>query len=380
MNKAIFLVFFLLLGNLTRMAAADAPPSAAPWPAEKAKAWGQKSPWLVGCNFIPSSAINELEMWQADTFDLVTIDRELGWAEQLGFNSVRVFLHNIPWDQNPADFLNRIDKFLDAAHKHRIGATLVLFDSCWDPFPKPAKQRAPQLGLHNSGWVQCPGAELLAQPERWGQLQSYVGGVVGHFKDDPRIDMWDVYNEPDNTNDSSYGANNLKQEPAGKIESTRALLQKVFAWAREAGATQPLTSAVWQGDWSDPAKLSPMARLQLDSSDIISFHVYADLPHTQKRVESLLRYGRPLICTEYMARPAGSTFEAVLPYFKEQKIAAYNWGFVAGKTNTIYPWDSWQHPYASPPKIWFHDIFSGDGAPFDQKEVDLIKRTTGASK
>jgi hypothetical protein len=345
------------------------------WSAEQANKWYQSKPWMVGCNFSPSTAINQLEMWQAETFDPATIDRELGWAEGLGFNSVRVFLHHLPYEQDAPGFLGRIDKFLEIADRHHVGVMFVLFDSVWDPHPKLGKQREPKPGLHNSGWVQSPGVDDLRNPARQPVLQAYVKGLVGRFKDDPRVHVWDLYNEPDNTNGNSYGAQGTKEEPADKVALSLALLKKTFAWAREADPSQPLTSGVWQGDWSERG-LSATARTQLESSDVISFHTYDPLAEVKQRVDSLRHYNRPLLCTEYMARPRGSTFEAILPWFKEQRIAAYNWGFVAGKTNTIYPWDSWQKPYASEPKVWFHDIFRPDGTPFDPKEVELIRRLT----
>src|SRR3954454_1767268 len=124
------------------------------WSVEQAEEWYEKQPWLVGCNFGPSTAINQLEMWQADTFDLKTIDRELGLAEGLGFTSIRVFLHHLLWEQDQEGFQKRMERFLDIADRHKIGVMFVLFDSVWDPHPKLGKQREPQPGLHNSGWVQ----------------------------------------------------------------------------------------------------------------------------------------------------------------------------------------------------------------------------------
>jgi len=366
-------VAFLLFAATTLLLPASPAAARERWTAEQAEAWGREQPWLVGCNFSPSTAINQLEMWQADTFDLPTIDRELGWAQDLGFNSVRVFLHNLLWEQDRAGFLGRMEKFLDVAAKHKIGVVFVPLDSVWDPFPHAGKQRAPKPHVHNSGWVQAPGAEILKDASRHDELEGYIKGVIGYFKADRRIQAWDLINEPDNTNGSSYG----KLEPEHKPELALKLTRKVFDWARAVDPTQPLTSGVWQGDWS-AEKLSPMARFQLDASDVISFHSYDPLPVLKRRVESLRRYGRPLLCTEYMARPQGSTFEAVLPYMKEQKIGAYNWGFVAGKTQTQYPWDSWQRSYTGEPPVWFHEIFRTDGAPYDTKEVNLIKRLTGA--
>ncbi|HEY2159497.1 MAG TPA: peptidoglycan-binding protein [Isosphaeraceae bacterium] len=344
------------------------------WSKEKAQAWGREHPWLSGCNYIPSTAINELEMWQADTFDPATIDRELGWAEGLGFNSVRVFLHNIPFEQDRDGFLKRIDQLLEIAARHKIGVMLVLFDAVWDPNPAPGKQREPKKGLHNSGWVQAPGRAILEDPGKQDQLEGYIKGVIGRFKDDQRVHVWDLFNEPDNTNGSSYG----KEEPANKPRLCLELLKKEIAWARAVDPSQPLTSGVWIGDWAEE-KLSPMGRLQLGDSDIISFHDYSKLPTLQKRVESLRRFERPILCTEYMARPAGSTFDPCLGFLREQQVAAYNWGFVDGKSQTIYPWDSWKKPYDAEPPVWFHDIFRRDGTPYDAKEVAYIRGVTGKS-
>jgi hypothetical protein len=344
-----------------------------PWPPERAAAWSREHPWPVGCNYIPSTAINQLEMWQADTFDPATIDRELGWAEGLGFNSVRVFLHDLLWEQDAPGFLSRIDRFLAIADRHKIGAVFVLFDAVWDPAPQLGRQRAPKPGLHNSGWVQSPGARILADRARHDALKPYVAGVVGRFRADRRVHAWDLFNEPDNTNRSSYG----RLEPAGKPELSLALLEKTFAWARAADPSQPLTAGVWQGSLSDPDRLSPINRYVLTQSDVISFHNYRPLAELKKDVEALKRYRRPLLCTEYMARPVGSTFDPVLAYLKEEHVGAYNWGFVAGKSQTIYPWDSWQKPYGAEPPVWFHDIFRPDGTPYDAGEVAFIRRVTG---
>ncbi|HEV2694806.1 MAG TPA: 1,4-beta-xylanase [Verrucomicrobiae bacterium] len=343
-----------------------------PWPVDKANAWQDRHTWLVGCNFTPSTAINQLEMWQADTFDPATIDRELGWAQQIGFTSVRVFLHNLLWQQDSKGFLKRIDKFLALAHQHHIGVTFVIFDSCWNPYPKLGKQPDPTPFTHNSGWVQSPGQEILDHPERYVELKAYVQGVIGHFKNDSRIDLWDVFNEPDNMNDPAYN----KLESPVKRDFALILLQDTFAWAREMNPSQPLTSGVWLGPWADPKKLSAMERVQLQNSDVISFHNYDRLPTLRKCVENLRRYQRPIVCTEYMARPVGSTFDPNLKYLHDQHVAAYNWGFVSGKTQTIYPWDSWTKTYTAEPPLWFHDIFRNDGSPYDSKEVSYIKSVT----
>jgi hypothetical protein len=346
-----------------------------PWPASKANDWLKRQGWLAGCNFSPSSAINQLEMWQADTFDPATIDRELGWADQIGFNSVRVFLHQLPWETDQAGFLKRMETFLELADKHRIGVMFVLFDSCWHPVPKSGKQPEPKPFVHNSGWVQCPGSAILKDPAKHDSLRGYVAGMVGHFRTDRRVQAWDVFNEPDNGNDSSYGK--VELDKALKSQMALALIRKAYGWAREANPSQPLTAGVWIGNWADPARLSPMEKFCLEQSDVISFHCYGTLPEMQKCVANLKRYQRPILCTEYMARPQGSTFDPILGYLKQQQVAAYNWGFVDGKTQTIYPWDSWQKTYTGEPPVWFHDIFRRDGQPYRPAEVEYIKQVTG---
>jgi hypothetical protein len=372
--KTVFLVM-ALLSLATSQATSHARDR---WSAEKANDWQAKTPWLCGSNFTPASAINQLEMWQGDTFDPKAIDRELGWAEALGFNSMRVFLHHLPYEADPEGFLKRLDEYLGISDKHHIGTMFVLFDSCWDPNPRLGKQHEPVQGLHNSGWVQCPGAKDLADPSRQAVLKAYVQGVVGRFKNDPRVQVWDIWNEPDNDNANSYGPRNRNEELPNKLELTLKLLPLTFDWARSADPSQPITSGVWRD--FHRRTLQPIEQLQLDQSDVISFHGYDKIEVMKSRVEKLRALGRPILCTEYMARPNGSRFDPILGFLKSERVAAYNWGFVAGKTNTIYPWDSWKKPYAAEPPVWFHDIFRPDGSAYDAAEVQYIRKITGAEK
>jgi len=312
-------------------------------------------------------------MWQAESFDPATIDRELGWAEAIGMNTMRVFLHNLVWEQDPKGFERRIDAFLVIAARHHIRPVFVLFDSCWEPFPKLGPQHPPIAGVHNSGWVQAPGAAVLADPTQYPRLERYVKGVLGAFANDPRILAWDLWNEPDNGNDDSYA----KGEPRNKNEIILALLPQVFAWARSAHPSQPLTSGLWHGDWTSLATMPPLARVQVEQSDVLSFHNYGWPEDFEQHVKLLEQFHRPLICTEYMARGAGSTFDTVLPIAHQHRVGAINWGLVAGKSQTYLPWDSWQHPYVDrQPIIWFHDVFHPDGAPYRQREVEIIRTLT----
>jgi hypothetical protein len=362
------------LGILLLVATSALAAQTARWSEEKANDWYQRKPWLVGSNYIPADAINELEMWQAATFDPKRIDLELGWAEGIGMNTMRVFLDNLVWESDANGYRKRIDTFLQLCAKHKIRPLFVLFDSCWDPLPRLGPQHEPTPGVHNSGWVQVPGAKELDNPADYGKLEAYVKGVVSAFAADQRVLGWDIWNEPDNVNTSSYS----KGEPADKVARVLVLLPKVFAWARAAGATQPLTSGVWKGDWSSFSKLDAMSKIQIQESDVISFHNYDAPEELEKRIMWLKQYKRPILCTEYMARGNHSTFEGSLPVLKKYKVAAINWGLVAGKTQTYLPWDSWQHPYTDrKPEIWFHEVFQTDGMPYKPEEVKFIKQETG---
>jgi hypothetical protein len=340
------------------------------WTEDQANRWYAQQPWLVGANFLPSDAINELEMWQADTFDPKTIDRELGFAEGIGMNTMRVFLHNLLWEQDEKGFEQRIDTFLTIAARHHIRPIFVLLDSCWDPYPKLGPQHPPIPGVHNSGWVQAPGAEVLADPGQYSRIENYVRGVIGAFARDPRILAWDVWNEPDNRNEGSYANRDVKN----KGEILEGLLPKVFAWARTAHPTQPLTSGLYSGDWSSTSVMNPVARIQFEQSDVITFHDYGWPEDFEKRVKQLEQSHRPIICTEYMARAVGSTFDTVLPIAHQYHVGAINWGLVAGKSQTYLPWDSWRRPYVlEQPPVWFHDVFRPDGTPYREREANIIR-------
>ncbi|WP_236585457.1 cellulase family glycosylhydrolase [Dyella sp. EPa41] len=347
------------------------------WTPAEAKAWYDKQSWTLGSNYVPANAINELEMWQADTFDAARIDLELGWAQKLGMNTMRVFLHDLLWQQDPAGFKQRIDRFLAIAAKHDIKPIFVLFDSCWDPEPKLGPQRPPIPGVHNSGWVQSPGV-AMTDPSQYPRFERYVKDIVGSFGKDNRVLAWDVWNEPDNPGGGNYDP----KEPKDKVALVAKLLPQVFTWARSASPMQPLTSGVWHDDdWSDPSKLNAVERTQLEQSDVISFHNYGWPEEFASRVRQLKGYGRPLICTEYMARGAGSTIDGVLPLAKKLDVGMVNWGFVEGRSQTIMPWDSWLRPYTQqPPTLWFHDLLHGDGTPYRQREAEILRALSHAPR
>lgn len=326
------------------------------WSVEKAELWYAEQGWITGCNYVPSTAVNQLEMWQVHTFDPPTIDCELGWAQELGFNTMRVFLHSMAWQQDPQGFKDRVEEYLKISDKHGIKTMFVFFDDCWQPEPSPGKQPEPVPGEHNSRWVHDPAVSLRADTvSLYAALEPYMKDVMETFRDDKRVLMWDLYNEPGNT----------KQGFA-----SFPLLQKAFQWAREINPSQPLTAGVWNRSF---VRLN---KFQNENSDIVTFHSYLDPEGQKNDIEKLKAYGRPMISTEWMARTHNCLFENVMPLYKEENVGALNWGFVQGKTNTIFSWKE-PRPDGSEPEVWFHDILRTDGTPYMQSEVEVIRTLNG---
>ena len=321
------------------------------WSKEQAAEWYQQWGWLRGCNFQPSTAINQLEMWQKETFDLPTMNKELTWAANIGFNCMRVYLHHVAWKTDKEGFKKRMSQYLDIAEKKGISTIFVFFDDCWNATYSEGKQPEPKPGVHNSGWVRDPGDILFDNPSLNETLEVYVKDILTTFKNDKRIALWDLYNEPGN---SGYGNKSIP------------LLKNVFEWAKTVNPSQPLSVGLWNNS------LTEINRILIENSDIITYHNYSDKENHQQAIDSLKRYGRPLICTEYMARHQNSTFQEIMPVLKKENVGAINWGFVAGKTNTIFRWDE-PLPDLQEPPLWFHDIFRRDGSPFSDEEIILIR-------
>ncbi len=347
-----------LAGNITaqkKSTVKAAPAIGTRWSVEKANEWYQQYAWMNGADYLPSNAINQLEMWQAATFDSALNDKELGWAAGIGFNTMRVYLHSIAWQQDKEGFKQRMNTFLNIADRHKIKILFVFFDDCWNKEGVAGKQPEPKPGIHNSGWVQDPGDPFSQDTTTFPALELYVKDVMNRFKTDQRVLLWDLYNEPGNS---------------GKKESSLPLLKKVFQWAREVNPTQPISAGIWAWDFE------VLNAFQAINSDVITYHDYEDAQWHQRVIELLKTHGRPLICTEYMARTRNSRFATILPLLKQQNVGAINWGLVAGKSNTIYAWDTPMKEGGEPIE-WFHDIFKNDGTPYRQDEVDLIKKMNG---
>lgn len=347
------------------------------WTAEKANEWYKKQPWLVGCNFIPSTAINQLEMWQAESFDPATIKRELEWAAGLGMNVVRVYLHDVAWSIDPDGFKKRIGQFLDIAGKLEIKTIFVIFDDCWYPYPKAGRQSDPIPGKHNSGWLQSPGIQAAVDRTQWKRLEDYVRDIVTTFASDERILMWDIYNELGNIFLDTLSLPAYRRIPKMLMllfrhiflpVRTLPLFRAALQWVRDCRPSQPLTASVWLPVAKQNSEL-------IESSDIITFHNYKDARNLEKQIKQLIVHVRPLICTEYMARNTGSLFESCLPVLKRENVGCCNWGLVSGKTQTVYSWAD--RGNSAEPAVWYHDVFRKDGTPFSESEVLLIREITG---
>jgi len=359
LKKCFFFSLFFSLFSfcVTAQTPEDSGVSSKVWSVQKANNWYKSHAWITGANFIPSSAINQLEMWQKETFDTATINRELGWAESIGFNTMRVFLHSVVWKEDHAGFKKRIDQYLTIANRHHIQTIFVFFDDCWNKIPVAGKQPEPKTGVHNSGWMQDPGDPMYKDTSLFPVLEKYVTDIMSTFSKDKRILLWDLYNEPGNS---------------GKKTLSIPLLENVFKWAHKVNPDQPISSGVWAWDFEE---INP---IQIQNSDIITYHDYDEPQLHQRVIQFLKMIGRPLICTEYMARIRNSRFSNILPLLKKENVGAINWGLVSGKTNTIFAWDT-PMPNGDQPQEWFHDIFRKDGTPYKQEEIDLIKQLTGRS-
>jgi hypothetical protein len=365
------------------------PPVAGRWSAAKANTWYEKLPWLVGCNYYPATAINQIEMWQASTFDPETIDKELGWAESIGMNTLRVYLHDLVWADDEKGLYDRMDQFLTICQKHGIRPFFVFFDDCHYPEPKLGKQPLPVARWHNSGWNNCPARDVAARfavgkatAAEVAQLKGYVQETMRRFQDDDRVLFWELYNEP------GRGQAGLGGGGRSFGDASNALVYQSWVWAREVNPSQPISSCT-------AGSVGPVnIAINRANSDIHSIHNYGPPAALEKLIREYQIDGRPVIVTEWLARTNGSTVADCLPVMKRLNVGAVNWGFVSGKSGTIWPWSSRRgsmsvdekraagevvrpgEPFPEP-ELWFHDLFRIDGTPFDPQEIEVFKKLTG---
>ncbi|HSP98651.1 MAG TPA: 1,4-beta-xylanase [Candidatus Dormibacteraeota bacterium] len=337
------------------------------WSRERVGAWYDAQPWMLGFNYLPRTAVNWTELWQAESFDLATIEQELDWARRIGFNALRTNLQYLVWQHDPAGTVTRLDRFLGAAARRGMRTMLCLFDDCAfsgrEPYLGP--QDPPLPGLHNSGGAASPGRAVVRDRAAWPALERYVKDLVGSFRDDARLIAFDLYNEPGN---EMVFTRTPEPHPDGPLAPHSVeLAEHAFRWAREAGATQPLTTGVW-----DRGMEAALARRLLDASDFVSFHDYLPLANVAEQVAALRAEGRPIVCTEWLARGLRSLPETHLPFFARERVGAFHWGLVNGRTQTHRPWPGLA-PFIPDDGVWHHDLLHADGTAYDEREIALFR-------
>lgn len=349
------------------------------WSRERAAAWAAARGWQCGVNFLPSTAVNFLEMWHRDTFDAATIDRELGWAADLGFTAIRTNLPYLVWRHDADGLIERLDRLLGIAARHGLTVAPCLFDDCGFGGAEPVygRQADPVPGVHNSRAVASPGRSVVGDAAERPALERYVRAVVAAFARDPRILFWDLYNEPGNG--MVFSTDGLDAAAGDFAADSRSLMIQAFGRAREVAPDQPLTVAAWVTPRPEDAAAgfrSPIDVDALDLSDIVTFHAYLPAAATAALIASLVERGRPMLCTEWMARAAGSRIADQLPLFRRQGVGCFQWGLVRGRTQTHLPWPEAllrRHGGVPDRSVWFHDLLEPDGTPYDPAEIAVIR-------
>lgn len=350
------------------------------WSKEKVWQWYRHVGWQCGFNYLPRTAVNYLDFWQA--FDEQTIEQELGWAEQVGFNSIRIVLSYTVWQADPAQFQQKFARFLDICAKFGLRLMPCLLDDCGFSGQPPilGPQSSPVAGVHNSRAVASPGRSHVMDKTRWPRIQSYVQNLVESFADDGRILMWDLYNEPGNR--MIFSARGESLYDAGLEAYSHELMRNLFDWVRGINPVQPLTVAGWQlpPSWENSDHNLYTHPIDLDAfalSDIVSFHAYCKPDRLRRVLDNLSAFERPLFCTEWMARQAGSRIVDQLPVFARRNVSSYQWGLVKGLTQTHIPWPALLEQMSAEEiaeEVWFHDLLYPNGAPYDEHEISLIAK------
>lgn len=348
------------------------------WSKERAWEWYRARPWIRGCNFMSSDCANRIDQWQEYGFEerFETTKRELALAAQTGFNSIRIIPEFIVWEREHDGFMERFERYIEAAHENGITCTVVLGNDCMPPKEEALKrmhlgEQKVDWGYHGGRKVSQHGVfggagySLLDEPEYAKKYYAFVQEIVEKYKDDERILIWDVFNEPGNSQRASMSLGHLK---------------KFFEIIRSIDPIQPLTVGIWTST-RDISKLPEIERFGLENSDIISYHNYATYMENIEIIAQLKKLGRPLVNTEWLARCVGNRVEEMFPLFYIEQIGCYNWGLVAGKYQTFEPWTGMWENYDKDPghcgwdfEKWFHDLYRPSLRPYNPKEIALMKK------
>lgn len=356
------------------------------WTETDAKDWWRARPWVCGFNFLPSTSVNFIEMWHADTFDMEAIERELGWAAEIGFNAIRVNLPFLGWVKDRDGLFDRFDRLMGAAKARGISTAPCLFDDCGFGGEEPvwAAQQDPVPGIHNSRAVASPGRAAVLDPELRSSLQAYVRDVIGSYRDDERVLFWDLYNEPGNRMDFEKRA--FSQFDADLEKHALSLMEQSFASARDISPEAPLSVAAWTTPLPDSDAhpyQTEIDRSALLHSDIITFHAYWNRKRVAQFIDYLEVLDRPVLCTEWMARQIDSRISDQLELFHDRDVGCFQWGLVKGRTQTWLPWPDdlvRAHGGRIDREVWFHDLLDESGQPYDPNELQTIRDLAGSAE
>ena len=348
------------------------------WSEKKAWEWYNSHPWIRGCNYMSADSVNRIDQWQGLHFEerLKTTEEELKVMKDLGFNSVRIILEFVVWEKEHDSFLERFEEYISLLDKYGISAMVVLANDCMPP--KTELWKMPDIGEQEYDWGYHGGRRHSQHGRHSSPAPHYyfddpvltekyfdmVREIVTLYKDDPRILMWDLFNEPGNSNRSGITIEPLKR----MVKEVRAI-----------NPSQPLTIAAWCRDAKYEFSM-PEDIFAIENSDIITYHNYGTYEEHIRIIKYLKQFNRPLINTEWLARCTGNTVFDNFPLFYLENIGCYNWGFVAGKYQTYEPYEAhwqWYNDDKNAPidfTKWFHDLYRPSLRPYDPRETELIKR------
>ena len=346
------------------------------WSKERAWEWYNSRPWIRGCNYLPANCVNRIEMWQEYNSDKVfeTMEEEFKLIQSIGYNSIRVIIEFLVWDKEHDGYMERFERFLTLANKYGISVMLVLANDCMRPKGYEVDKLGEQpcdWGYHGGrkmsqhGIFNAMGHHYLDEPETAPRFFAMIREFVEKYKNDERINIWNVYNEVGNSN---------------RREVTLPNLKKIFEICREIDPIQPLTcetASYYGGDFFETCEVEKYGVL---NSDIISFHNYGSYESNIRTIKNLKKFGRPLINSEWLARCLNNNVEELFPLYYLEKVGCYNWGLVGGKAQYYEPWNSTWENYEKNPDLkwdftkWFHDLFRLNHRPYNPKEIEIIKK------
>ena len=348
------------------------------WSKEKAWKWYNSHTWIRGCNYMSADCVNRVDQWQALHFEerMKTTEEELRLMRELGFNSVRLILEYVVWEKEHDSFLTRFERYISLLDKYGISAMIVLANDCMPPKTELWKmpdigEQAYDVGYHGGRKHSQHGRHAGPAPhyyfdehESCEKYFEMVNEIVTLYKNDPRILMWDLFNEPGNSQRSGI---------------TLPILKRMVEVVRKINPSQPLTIGAWCCDKNYEFSM-PEDVFAIENSDIITYHNYSTYEEHVRVIKHLKKFDRPLINTEWLARCTGNTVFENFPLFYLENIGCYNWGFVAGKYQTYEPYEAHWQWYGEDKRApidftkWFHDLYRPSLRPYDPRETELISK------